>query len=78
MVYSNRAQQNAFSMATSNDGYNFVKQSAPLFINTNTKNNYVRIAYPYYRKLNNEYRIYYTGQSASGELSVNLLRIQNK
>ena len=77
MVYSNLIQQTAFGMAVSSDGYNFVKQSVPFYFNTNTVNNYVRIAYPFYRKLNNEYRIYYTGEKASGELTINLLKIPN-
>ena len=55
-----------------------LKQSAPFFNNTNTVKNYVRIACSNYRKLNNEYRIYYTGKAESGELSINLLRILNK
>ena len=77
MVYSNAVQQNAFGMAISSDGYNFVKQSTPFFQAKNTIKNYVIIAYPEFKKLNNEYRIYYTGQAASGELSINLLRIPN-
>jgi predicted GH43/DUF377 family glycosyl hydrolase len=78
MVYSNAVQQNAWGMAVSTDGFNFIKQSAPFFNNTGTVNNYNQISYPYFRKLNNEYRIYYTGQAASGELSINLARIPNK
>ena len=78
MVYSSLVQQKAFGLAVSGDGYNFVKQSAPFFNSTSTVKNYVRIAYPCYRKLNNEYRIFYTGQAASGEMSINLLRIPVK
>src|ERR1035437_1212309 len=77
MVYSNTVQQNALGMATSSDGFHFTKQSTPFFINSNSINNYVQVAYPYYRKLNNEYRIYYTGATASGELSINFLSIPN-
>ena len=77
MVYSNLVHEDAFGMATSSDGYHFTKQSAPFFRSINSVKNYVMIAYPYYRKLNNEYRIYYTGQTVSGELSINLLRIPN-
>jgi predicted GH43/DUF377 family glycosyl hydrolase len=75
MVYGNALQQTSFGMATSIDGYNFTKQSTPFFNNTNSVKNYVIVAYPYFRKLNNEYRIYYTGQTTSGELTINLLRI---
>ena len=78
MVYGNAIGQNAMGMATSSDGFHFIKQSAPIFINTNTINNYIQIAYPYFKKLNNEYRIYYTGATASGDLSINLLRIPGK
>jgi predicted GH43/DUF377 family glycosyl hydrolase len=77
MVYSNAGVETKFGMAVSNDGINFVKQSSPFFTNINTIKNYVQIAYPYIRKLNNEYRIYYTGAANFGELSVNLLRIPN-
>jgi|CZKP01.1.fsa_nt_gi predicted GH43/DUF377 family glycosyl hydrolase len=77
MVYSNAGAENTFGMAVSTDGVSFIKQSAPFFYNTGTVKNYTQIAYPYYRKLNNEYRIYYTGQAASGELSINLLRNPN-
>ena len=77
MVYENTIGQNAMGMAISGDGFHFTKQSAPFFINTNTINKYVQIAYPYFKKLNNEYRIYYTGAASSGELSINLLRIPN-
>jgi predicted GH43/DUF377 family glycosyl hydrolase len=77
MVYGNAIAQNAMGMAVSSDGYHFIKQSAPFFVNTNSVKKYVQVAYPYFKKLNNEYRIYYTGQAASGELSINLLRIPN-
>ena len=77
MVYGNALLETSFGMATSIDGYNFTKQPLPFFNNTNSIKNYVIVAYPYFRKFNNEYRIYYTGQEASGELSINLLRIPN-
>ena len=77
MVYSDLYQQEAFGMAISGDGINFTKQSTPIFSNTNAATNNARIAYPFYRKLNNEYLIYYTGVSTTGELTINLLRFLN-
>jgi predicted GH43/DUF377 family glycosyl hydrolase len=78
MVYGNAIAQNAMGMAASSDGFHFIKQSAPFFIYTNTVKNYVQVAYPCFRKLNNEYRIYYTSATSSGDLSFNLLSIPNK
>jgi predicted GH43/DUF377 family glycosyl hydrolase len=77
MVYSDLYQQEAFGMAISGDGINFTKQSTPIFTNINAATNNARIAYPFYRKLNNEYLIYYTGKSTTGELTINLLRFLN-
>ena len=70
MVYSNAIQQNAFGMATSLDGINFTKQSVPFFTSSNSIKHFTQISYPNYRKLNNEYRIYYTAASASGDLTI--------
>jgi predicted GH43/DUF377 family glycosyl hydrolase len=75
MVYGNALQQNSIGIASSIDGFNFTKQAVPIFTASKTINNYVQVSYPYFRKLNNEYRIYYTGQTAAGIQSINLLRI---
>jgi predicted GH43/DUF377 family glycosyl hydrolase len=77
MVYSAGTQQVAFGYATSNDGFNFIKQTTQFFSTSNTVKKYIQVLYPFYRKINNEHRIYYAGQSNAGELSINLLRILN-
>ncbi|MDP2364054.1 MAG: hypothetical protein Q8M94_09825, partial [Ignavibacteria bacterium] len=63
MVYMN-SNASGFGIATSTDGLNWVKaNSNPFFTNTNTANNWAHndIAYPNFIKVNNEYRIYYSG-----------------
>jgi predicted GH43/DUF377 family glycosyl hydrolase len=64
MVYSNVNPNSAFGMATSSDGINWIKKSGnPFFEKENTANNWGigSIGYPWFMKLNNEYRIYYSG-----------------
>ena len=65
MVYGNAIGQNAFGMATSSDGFNFVKKAEPIFRITNSVNNIEQISYPFYRKFNNISCIYYTGSTSS-------------
>ena len=63
MVYMNTTA-NAFGMATSTDGFIWNKSNSnPFFTKEQTSNNwaYRDIAYPNFIKLNNEYRIYYSG-----------------
>jgi predicted GH43/DUF377 family glycosyl hydrolase len=63
MVYMNRSA-NAFGMATSSDGINWTKDSNnPFFTEDNTANGWADedIAYPFFMKTENEYRIYYSG-----------------
>lgn len=62
MVYMNHSS-NAFGMATSSDGINWTKNSSnPFFTKEDTNNNWANsISYPNFIKLENEYRIYYTG-----------------
>jgi predicted GH43/DUF377 family glycosyl hydrolase len=62
MIYSNSGQ-NAFGMATSNDGFTFIKQAQPIFKITDAVNNLVQIAYPYFRKIDNVSLLYYTGET---------------
>lgn len=55
---------NAFGMATSNDGKNWTKLNTnPIFHAQNTHNGWANydISYPFYTKVGNEYRIYYSG-----------------
>jgi predicted GH43/DUF377 family glycosyl hydrolase len=65
MVYMNvNGSISAFGMATSTDGINWTKSSSnPFFTEQQTANNWADddIAYPNYIKVNNEYRIYYSG-----------------
>ena len=65
MVYMNvNGFTSAFGMATSTDGINWTKSASnPFFTDQQTSNNWadVDIAYPNFIKVNNEYRIYYSG-----------------
>ena len=57
-------ESNAFGMATSSDGKNWIKSDAnPIFKSENTSNGWALydIAYPTFVKAGNEYRIYYSG-----------------
>jgi predicted GH43/DUF377 family glycosyl hydrolase len=62
-----------FGMATSTDGFHWTKSSSqPIFKPENTYNKWTaKIAYPYLMKLNNQYRLYYTG-SYNGGLAIAL------
>lgn len=65
MVYMNRnGSVSAFGNATSVDGINWTKSNSnPFFTEQQTSNNWADddIAYPNFIKVNNEYRIYYSG-----------------
>ncbi len=65
MVYMNvNGVTSAFGMATSTDGINWTKSASnPFFTDQQTANNWAddNIAYPNFIKVNNEYRIYYSG-----------------
>jgi predicted GH43/DUF377 family glycosyl hydrolase len=62
MVYGN-ISNSAFGFAESDDGITWTKASQPFFNKQNTSNNWGLggIAYPSYIKIDNEYRIYYSG-----------------
>lgn len=63
MIYGN-ASGTGFGMATSPDGFNWIKSgNNPFFTNQNTFNNWAvtKIAFPHWLKLQNETRIYYSG-----------------
>lgn len=74
MVYGNAVEQNAVGLATSADGFNFVKQTSPVFGVTNTVNNLIQTSYPYYRKFNNVSYIYYSGVNYNKDVSIYLAR----
>jgi Beta-fructosidases (levanase/invertase) len=65
MVYQNIfGSVTGFGMATSVDGVNWTKDNAnPFFTNQNTYNNWScsETSYPFFRKFNSEYRVYYAG-----------------
>ncbi len=65
MVYMNSSGQiTAFGMATSTDGFHWTKSSQnPIFTDQQTSNNWASddIAYPFLLKVNNQYKIYYSG-----------------
>ena len=66
MIYMNQLTS-GFGKATSTDAINWTKvASNPFFTNQETQNDWAsyKIAYPYYLKVNNEDRIYYTGFSS--------------
>jgi predicted GH43/DUF377 family glycosyl hydrolase len=66
MIFMN-AIATGFGRAISADGINWEKDDTnPIFTNEETQNQWAayRIAYPYYLKVNNQDRIYYTGFSS--------------
>jgi predicted GH43/DUF377 family glycosyl hydrolase len=67
MVYANvNLPEGALGMAYSTDGMNWTKDTNnPFFTNADIPNNWCnRITYPFWRKYNNQYRIYYTGNTS--------------
>ena len=66
MIYMSRTAA-GFGKATSSDGINWEKEeSNPFFTKYDTFNNWAhwKIAYPFYIKVNNSNRVYYTGFSS--------------
>ncbi len=76
MVYMN-SNGSGFGLATSSDGFNWTKaNNNPIFTNQNTSNNWAsgKIAYPYWLKLPNETRIYYSGLISGIEFKIGMVR----
>lgn len=76
MVYMN-STGSGFGIATSSDGLNWTKiNNNPFFTNQNTSNNWAsgKIAYPYWLKLPNETRIYYSGLISGIEFKIGMVR----
>jgi predicted GH43/DUF377 family glycosyl hydrolase len=77
MVYMN-SNGSGFGIATSSDGLNWIKSNNnPFFTNQNTANSWAveKIAYPFWLKLPNETRIYYSGISNySDDLKIGMVR----
>ena len=70
-------QNNAFGMATSGDGKNWTKLSYnPIFKAQNTHRDWAisDIAYPCFIKVDNEYRIYYSGWNL-GKYKIGLTKL---
>ena len=65
MIYSNVNPNTSFGMAVSSDGINWVKDSSnPIFNMEETSHGWGigAIAYPCFVKIDNGYRIYYSGR----------------
>jgi len=75
MVYMNAAAS-GFGMAVSEDGKEWIKKNTnPFFVPELSNNSWAkRIAYPFFRKFGNEYRIYYTGYDFNNEGMIGVLR----
>jgi predicted GH43/DUF377 family glycosyl hydrolase len=72
MIYMNQPAT-GFGKATSPDGINWTKDTAnPFFTKEQTHNNWAgnKIAYPFYVRINNKDRIYYTGFPNSGPYKI--------
>jgi len=72
MIYMNAAAT-GFGIATSLDGISWTKNSSnPFFTKDQTYNNWAnyKIAYPFYIRINNKDRIYYTGFPSSGPYKI--------
>ena len=72
MIYMNQAAT-GFGKATSPDGISWTKDPAnPFFTKDQTHNNWAsyKIAYPFYIRINNKDRIYYTGFPNSGTYKI--------
>lgn len=66
MIYERHETNNTkFGFAISTDGKNFQKQSSYIFGMENVLNNWATldVGYPNIRKINNQIRVYYTGQT---------------
>jgi predicted GH43/DUF377 family glycosyl hydrolase len=76
MLYTNGQAPDAFGFAYSTDGINWIKRTdKPFFDYTDSINDYVTIAHPYFIKYQNEYRIYYTGFYADDDAELCLARL---
>ena len=76
MIYMN-SDGTGFGLATSTDGLSWTKANTnPFFTNQNTSNNWAagKIAYPYWLKLSNETRIYYSGLMSGIDFKIGMLR----
>lgn len=73
MVYQNSIEK-AFGYATASSDLFFTKNPNPIFRTQDARNSFIRIAYPHFRKVGDEYRIYYAGEDYNGELTLNFMK----
>jgi hypothetical protein len=73
MIYQNTIGT-YFGMATSTDGVHFTKSSNPIFAQSNTPNGQYSIWYPNFKKFNNVYYLFYTGDNSSSGQSIRVAR----
>ncbi len=75
MMYQSE-DRTAFGLATSEDGINWIKnESNPIFNLSSVVNHWTSfIYYPFLRKFNNEYRVYYTGRDNNNILQLGVAR----
>jgi len=73
MIYQNTIGT-YFGMATSTDGVHFTKSDNPIFAQSNTLNGQYSIWYPNFRKFNNIYYLFYTGDNPSTGQSIRVAR----
>ncbi len=74
MIYS-AFPETGFGMAYSSDGINWTKDTNnPFFVLDDVTNNWCQaIAYPFWRKFNDQYRIYYQGNLGNGYSKIGLI-----
>jgi len=83
MIYSIHKEevqstQDSFGLAYSNDGLHWTKKySTPIFNISNTLSHWTQITYPCLIKINNEYRLYYTGVPENYEMNISFARSYN-
>lgn len=73
MVYMD-AVGNGFGVATSKDGKNWLKENNnPVFTSKNTSQRWSEgVFYPFIRKIDNKYKLFYTGSNYLGELCIGI------
>ena len=73
MIYSS-VDRTKFGIAYSDDGKTWTKRSKYILSNQMTKTKWIQINYPFLMKVNNEYRLYYTGTSPNGTVEICLAK----
>ncbi len=76
MIYENSARDYE-GIAYSNDGVHWTKKHDPVFSKYQTSKHWAQIDYPFFIKMGNEYRIYYSSGMGGYELSISFARSYN-